>query len=238
MLDAYRPIQVFLVLWPTADFELPEDSAAFGKQLCEQFGVFRQVQTVNVQGAAAPPELPRLILLGQRRQWALELAPARVNLRRSAAANAQLDTLIDELRATLLPLHAWLAEQANLRVFRIGLVVDLRCETRSSASEKIMHYFLQPRAVQGVTPNEVHLALHNRLVLGDGLMINRWLRVQPLRTRDPRRLDFAAQVQVDLNTMTEDTRVKTNRDVGEFLDAARKHLDDGIPLLSDPDFLA
>jgi hypothetical protein len=238
MLDAYQPMQLLLALWPTAEFELPADGSEFGRRLCEQFSVFRHVQTVQVQGGApVPPELPRLILLSEGRHWGLELAPARVNLRRLAEGVGALDALLEELRAVLLPLHAWLAEQANLRVFRVGLVTDLFCNTRSSASEKIMHYFLQPRAVQGVTPNEVHLALHNRLVIGGGLMVNRWLRLQPMRTRDSQRLDFAAQVQVDLNTMAEDTQVKTGRDLAAFLEAARQHLEEGIPLLDDPDFL-
>jgi hypothetical protein len=59
-----------------------------------------------------------------------------------------------------------------------------------------------------------------------------------MRTRDVRRLDFAAQVQIDLNTMAEDTQVKTGRELALFLDAAFHHLQHDIPLLEDPDFLA
>jgi hypothetical protein len=244
MLDVYRPTQLLLVMWPTAEFELPADVPEFGGRLCRQFADLRRVQAVNVQGGMAPPELPRLIVLSEDQRWGLELAPARVNLRRSAARGQTLDALLEELRAMVLPLHSWLAEQANLRVFRIGLIADLRCDTRSSASEKIMNYFLQPRAGQGSTPTEIHLAVHHRLVLGESgpgggaLMLNRWLRVQPMRTRDARRLDFAALVQIDLNSMAEDTQVKTGRDLAVFLDAVGGHLKHGIPLLMDTDFLA
>jgi hypothetical protein len=239
MLDAYRPMQLMMSLWPTAEFELPtEDIASFGRRMCEQFPVFSSVQALQVVGGEAPPDLPRLALLSEPRRWILELAPARVNLRRMADGEASLAALAEEARTLLASLHSWLAEQANLRVWRVGLVVDFFCHTRSSASEKIAHYFLQPRALQGAMPNEAHVALHNRLVIGEDLMVNRWIKVQPMRAVGPPRVDFAVQAQVDLNTMAEDTRVKTGRELVAFLDAAAQHVENDVPLLADPDFLA
>lgn len=242
MLDVYQPTQLLLALWPTADFELPADGTEFGQRLCEQFPIFQTVQTLLIQGAMAPPELPRLVLSGHFGNWGLDLAPGRISLQRKPDGPVALPEMLEEFRSTILPLHTWLAEQANLRVYRVGFVTDLFCNTKSSASAKIAQYFLQPRSIRGALPNEVNLALHNRLVIGDAeqgiVMANRWLRIQPMRTRDLRRLDFAAQVQVDLNTMAEDTQVKTGRDLGTFLEAAFHHLQHDIPLLDDTDFLA
>ena len=68
-------------------------------------------------------------------------------------------------------------------------------------------------------------------------MVNRWLRVKPLRTTDPRHLDFAAQVELDLNTLVDDTRLRTAADIQAFLKAACKHILSEVPLLHDPEFL-
>jgi hypothetical protein len=239
MLDAYRPISLMLAGWPTPQFEFPADAAELGDRLREHFTLFQEKQVMQIIGPGAPPpELARLILLGQGRQWILELAPAKLSLRRMIQSPEPLTVLFDQHRETWLPIQSWLAENHNLRIYRLGLVVQFFCDTRSSANERIAGYFLQPRALQGQAPHEVHVSLLARLTFEPGIIVNRWLRVQPLRTSDPRRLDFAAKIEVDVNTLAEDTQVRSARELTQFLETARRHIETEIPVLSDPDFLA
>jgi len=241
LLEQFRPISAVLVLWPTPEFEFPEDHGAFAQRLRAVFPAFNEHRLFQAAQGALPPELPRVALTGDRRRWTLELAPARITLARNlqglTPAEAGLDTLLRELREQAGRVQAWLAENLNLRVYRIGLVVQFFCNTRSSANEKIAQYFLQPRALQGQTPHELNLGLLNRLALADNVVVNRWLRVRPLRTNDARRLDFAAQIELDYNTLPEDTRQKTAREVAEFIQAAERNMQDDIPVFNDVDFL-
>ncbi len=238
MHEAYRPISLIIALWPTREFEFPRDAAAFGEQIRAQFGQFEEIRLMQSEGGPLPPEVPCLVMIGQGGHWALELAPAKLVLRRMVETPAELGELFETVKTLLLPIHTWMAENNNLRVCRLGALTQFFCDTRSSANDKIAAYFLQPRALQGQAPMEIQLGVLARLALDDGSIVNRWVRVQPLRTADPRQLDLAAKIEIDLNTQAEDTHVRTGRDIAGFLDAVRKHMDERLPLLSDPDFFA
>ena len=240
MLSDFHPTDVLLSYWPTGEFELSDDVSELGKRLREQFPRFTHLRRVQVAGSAGPPppQVPRMILMADQGRWTLELGMQRVMLRRRAPRGGSLSAMLDEIMELSVPLHAWLAENANLRVYRLGLVAQLMYDTHSSASAKIADYFLQPRALQGGAPSEVQVGVHSRLTLGGGMMVNRWVRARPLRTADNRRLDLAAQIEVDLNTMGEDTQVKTGREISTFLEETSRHLLEDLPLIHDPDFLA
>ena len=240
MLEAYRPTSLLIVLWPTQDFEFPEDTQAWGERLRAQFEIFTQQRVVRVPpGQALPPELPRLALVGADQRWIAEFAPVKLSLRlHDPRGFATLGPMFEAFSAQCSRLHSALAESHNLRVYRVGLVTQFFCETRSSANEKIAHYFLQPRALQGAPASEIQLGIHSRLTQRGGRMVNRWTRVTPLRSIDASHVDFAAQIEVDINTMAEDTGVKTGRDIAEFLDQTRVHMEEDMPLLGDAGFLA
>lgn len=237
MHEAYRPISLIIALWPTREFEFPSDASAFGEQIRSQFSQFEEIRLMQSEGPL-PPEVPALVMIGQGGHWALELAPAKIVLRRMVETPAELNELFATVKTLLMPIHSWMAENNNLRVCRMGSLTQFFCDTTSSANDKIAAYFLQPRALQGQAPMEVQLGVLSRLALDDGSIVNRWLRVQPLRTADPRQLDLAAKIEVDLNTQAEDTHVRTGRDIANFIDAVQKHVEERLPLLSDPDFFA
>lgn len=238
MLEAYRPIMLLTALWPTQDFEFPDKVEPLADRLKEQFKYFNEHRVVQSTGAPLPPEMARLGLLGERRQWALDLAPGKITLRCSPSPPRALGDLFAAMRERLGAIHTWLAENHNLYVYRMGSLTQLFCNTQSSANEKIANYFLQPRALQDQTPHDMQLGVMSRVVLGGDTIVNRWLRVNPLRSNDARRVDFAARIEVDLNTPPDDTRVKTGRDLARFQEAAERHLSDEIPLFKDEDFLA
>lgn len=237
MHEAYRPISLLVAFWPTREFEFPGDLPAFGEQIRAQFNQFQEIRVMQAEGPV-PPEMPVVVLIGEGGRWALELAPAKIVLRRTVETPDELGALFTAVKNMLMPIHSWMAENHNLRVSRLGSLTQFFCDTRSSANDKIAAYFLQPRALQGQAPMEVQLGILARLALDDGSIVNRWLRVQPLRTADPTHVDLAAKIEVDLNTPAEDTHVRTGRDIVNFIDAVQKHLQERLPLLSDPDFFA
>lgn len=250
MLTVFQPSSLLVALWPTQEFEFPDDVSDLGRRLREAFPQFNEErQVIAPGGAILPPEVARLVLLGGS-DWVLELAPGRVALRLARAPQAgvgsphedddglALAQLFEQHRAVLLLLLGWLAENLNCHVYRIGVVLQLFCETRASANSKIAQYFFHPRAMQGQSPIEIDLGLLARLALENGTLVNRWLRVRPLRTLDNRHLDFAAQIEIDINTLTEDTRVRNGPELAQHLAAVAQHLAHGLPLLHDADFLA
>lgn len=237
MHEAYRPVSLLTALWPTQDFQFPQDLEGFARRLQLQFPLFNEAQVSPPPSGPPQPEWPCVILMGEQRLWTVELAPGKVSLRRAVSQPVEPGALFAQQHAVLAPLHAWLAENYNFRAYRIGTVAVLFCNTRSSANEKIANYFLHPRVTQGQAPYDVQLGLLNRINLYDNVMVNRWLRVRPLRSIDSRRVDFAAQVEVDVNTMPEDTAIRTAPDIEEFLRAVCDHLDHEIPILADGEFV-
>jgi len=237
MHEAFRPISLVVAFWPTQDFQFPGDLNAFGERLRQQAPLFSELRISPPGGPEMQPEWPRLIVLGDERRLALELAPGKISLRVALNQPASLDQIVDSTHQTLAPVLAWLAENFDFRVYRLGTLIQLFCNTRSSANEKIAQYFLQPRALQGQPPHEIQLGILSRVNLYDDVLVNRWLRVRPLRTIDPRRVDFAAQIEVDINTLPEDTRVKNARDILDFFLAIARYLDTQVPLLNDGEFV-
>jgi hypothetical protein len=237
MRETIQPISLLLALWPTPEFEFPADPAAMGERLRAQFGQLIHQRQVQAQGGALPPEIPRLILSSERNRHALELAPGRINLRCHAAPPVPVDDMYAELSGLFLPLHAWLAENFNVRIYRVGLMSEFFCPTRASANAKIGDYFFRERALQGQPPHEINVNMLHRLTLEGGWVANRWLRVQPLRSSDPRHVDFAARIEIDINTLADDTQVKPSRQLQEFILAVQRHVTREIPLFQDPDFM-
>ena len=238
MLDAYRPIALLAALWPTPEFEFPPDPAQLAERMRGQFGVFNEQRLVKPAVGVLPPELPQLVLLGDQRRCIMELAPGKISLRRMVQGQQTLDEIYAGHGDLLRQLVPWMAENLNLRICRLGVATTLFCPLRSSANEKINNYFLQPRVFKGQVPHDMNLSIMTRLPLAGDMLANCWLRIRPLRSADARRLDFAAQFEVDINTLIEDTAVKTMRDIDRFLQAARDYVANDIPILQDADFLA
>jgi len=237
MHEAFRPITLVVAFWPTQDFQFPGDLNQFGERLSQQAPLFNEQRIGPPGGPEMQLEWPRLIMLGDERRLALELAPGKISLRVAFNQPAPLDQIFDSTHQKLAPVLAWLAENFDFRVYRLGMLIQFFCNTRSSANEKIAQYFLQPRALQGQQPYEIQLGILSRINLYADVLVNRWLRVRPLRTIDPRRVDFAAQIEVDINTLPEDTQVKNARDILDFFLAIAHYLDTQVPLLNDGEFV-
>ncbi len=240
MLEPWKAQSILIVLWSTQEAEYPEDYQVFSQSMCRKFSLFNRQKIVRAPpGTSLHPETARLILMTEPCRLITELAPAKVSLRiLSEDSRESLSGLHESIRDLLLQMHAWLAENINLRVYRVGMVTQLCCNMKSSATEKLAGYFLQPRALQNQVPNEVQLNIHSRLTLDGGILANRWLRARPLNTNDRRQLDFGAQFEVDLNTMIEDSQVKTSRDIDQFVRSALKHNMEDLPVFHDDDLFA
>ncbi len=238
MLDAVKPIMAIVALWPTREFMFPEDVGELAQKVAGQFPPLSQVRIIQ-SDQPLPAEMPRLAMLDEGGRRALELAPGKITLRRSVQGPpVPVGELFEDILATLGPVQAWLAENLNLRVCRLGALMQFFIETRSSANDRIASYFLQSRALHGMAPHEVQISILTRLALAEGSLVNRWVRVQPLRTMDPGHADLAVKVEVDINTLAEDTHPRTRRDVEAFMEAVRRHVEEDIPVLGDEDFLA
>ena len=170
MLDQFKPTDMLLALWPTGECEFPGELEPFAQRLQTQFPVFVQRRVLQAPaGAPLPPDLPRLALVGEKNRWVLELAPQRVSLRlnNTQASVHSVAEMFDLFGQMLGPLQAWLAENMNLKAYRLGLIFHLFCNTRASANQKVAQYFLQPRALQGQQPHEIQLGIHARVPLGE-----------------------------------------------------------------------
>lgn len=78
-------------------------------------------------------------------------------------------------------------------------------------------------------------ALARPTLYGDRV-VNRWVRVKPLRSNDERRTDMAMGVEVDINTLPEDSYDLSANDIEEFIKHARAHIEEQVPILQEPAF--
>src|SRR5688572_15865906 len=109
MNEAFRPISIVSALWPTQDFQFPAEVEKLGEQLRQQAGQINEQQIINQPPPGPPqPEWPRLILLGDQQRLALEVAAAKITLRRTINNALDLTEVFEAHWSLLSPIHAWL----------------------------------------------------------------------------------------------------------------------------------
>lgn len=207
-----------------------------------------QGQVANEVPKNAPADAPRARFASADQRKVLEVAPAKLQFRMlpgelvpiegGAPNQRSLKPLgIAESFAEFLPMamkvHSVFNEHYGATANRIGLMVELFAGMGGSANQRMQKVLLSSGNHFGDRLNELEIRALSKPTLDGDRMVNRWVKVRPLRSNDDRRADLALGVEIDINTLPEDSYDLAADQIEKFIKSVQKHIEENIPLLSE-----
>jgi hypothetical protein len=247
MISRYQVPQLFLGLF-LRKFEmgdLRKMAESLPWRLPELDGQPRVAQNVPKN---APPDQPVAAFMSADQRQILEIAPTKLQFRMmpgevidTGGPQKGLKPLgIADSFASFLPqakkIHSVFNEHYGATTNRIGLVVELFAHIGASANQRMQKSMLASGHHFGDRLQELNIQALSKPVLFDDRIVNRWVRVKPLRSNDDKKADLAMGVEIDINTLPEDSYDLAAADVERFLLAVQKHVEEQVPLLHDATF--
>jgi hypothetical protein len=195
-----------------------------------------------------PPDQPIAAFMSADGRQVLELAPAKIQFRmlpgevvETGGPQKGLKPYgVEEAFAAFTPMalkvHAVFSEHYGATANRVGLLTELFAHLGASANQRMQQTLLQPKHHFGDRLQEFHMQALTKPTLYGDRQVNRWVRVKPLRSNDDRRLDLAIGVEVDINTLPEDTYDIGANEIEKFLNETKNHLLTQVPILHEEGF--
>ena len=192
----------------------------------------------------ADPNAARAIFQSADGRFALEVAPAKLQLRAmpgevvDAGPNQKglkplgLQESFDTFIPLALKVHSVFSEHYGATANRIGIMTEMFAHLGASANQRMATSLLRGPHF-GERLQELNIQALSKVTLYGDRQVNRWVRAKPLRSNDERRLDLAFGVEVDINTFAEDSYDLSTSDVEVFLKNVVTHIETGIPLLHE-----
>jgi hypothetical protein len=248
MISKYLAPQIFLGLF-LRKFDI-ESFEKLAEQLPWRLPEFdgRPQIAQNVPKDAKPDAIRARFMSADGRK-VLELAPAKIQFRMLPGEVVEPEGkpngpkglkpgTIAESFGSFLPLamkiHSVFSEHYGATANRIGIMTELFAPLGGSANQRMQNIFLAAgKNYFGERLQELNIQALARPTLGGDRQVNRWLRVKPLRSNDQNNSDMAMGLEVDINTMPDDTYDLTATDVEDFIQNVQKHIEEDIPLLHE-----
>lgn len=199
----------------------------------------------------APPDAIRARFQSADQRKILEVAPAKIQFRMlpgevvetgQGGQRGLRPAGIAESFAAFLPValkvHSVFSEHFGATANRIGLLTELFAPLGASANQRMQKALLSSGHHFGDRLQELQINALAKPTLDGERVVNRWVRVKPLRSNDERRADMAMGVEVDINTLPEDSYDLTTSDIDAFIRNVQKHIEEKIPLFQDESFFA
>ncbi|CAN5329651.1 hypothetical protein BH09SUM1_BH09SUM1_33840 [soil metagenome] len=196
----------------------------------------------------APKDQPVAAFTSADGRKVLEIAPLKIQLRMMPGEIVETNGPqkgirpydIDQSFAEFLPLatkvHSVFSEHYGATANRIGLLTELFAHLGASSNQRMQRALLAPKNHFGDRLQELNIQALSKPILYGDRVVNRWVRVKPLRSNDQNNSDLAMGVEVDINTLPEDSYDITAANVEEFITEAKKHIQESIPLFHDESF--
>jgi hypothetical protein len=175
-----------------------------------------------------PREVPRIILRSKDGRVVLNVSHQRIDLqfldRRAEVHSDRRPTVPMDRVAEI---FSALVKSENARITREALVTEWGVELAEPAPNFIVTNFMKAGVIrQSPVETELHV-LHN-LSLGEGLPVNRWLRIRSARSKADLTKNHFLLVQVDVNTQG-DMTIPFDVDLtNRFLSAASDRIGDTL----------
>lgn len=247
MISKFQAPQLFLGLFlrkmDVTDFRKLAESLPW--RLPELDGQPRLAQEVPKN---APKDQPQAVFMSADGRKVLEVAPLKLQFRmlpgeiiETGGPQKGLKPFnIPEAFAEFLPMamkvHSVFSEHYGATANRIGLLTELFAHLGASANQRMQSALLAQKGHFGDRLQELNIQALSKPTLYGDRVVNRWVRVKPLRSNDERRADLAMGVEVDINTLPEDSYDVSAADVEEFIKNVQKHIEESIPLFHDESF--
>jgi len=206
-----------------------------------------QVQFNTQLPQNAPADVPRVRFASKDGRLSLELAPAKLQFRMvpgdlTRGENGQFNLTpkgfaesMDLFVPMATRIHTVFNEHYGLTANRVGILTELIAVVGQSSSQRMHQTFFGGQPFFGERISEMNINALSRTALEDGgRQVNRWLRITTVRgDANAPVADPAMQVQVDINTLPEDSYDISAAEFEKFLNGVRTHIDTKIELLSN-----
>jgi len=234
LLEKFKALSVFAGIF-VAPFPL-EDAKAFAENFRAHNAAFDAEPMIRSLPPKSSPEIPRIICLNKTKTLVVEFAPVKINVRKiDTPVKRSLRDVYADFKPLLERTHAYLTEYVATKIIRLGCVCQLFVHLTQSANQKIGSYFLKHSFFDKA--EEIHLSTLHKVSLAPNLLVNRWIKVHPVRTAPPQQRDTGLMVEVDINTRAEQTYTFTAHEFLSFYDSVISHVDRQIEFLNDTSFL-
>lgn len=194
----------------------------------------------------APPDGVRARFLSADQRKVLEVAPAKLQFRMlpgevveqqpggpKGLRPGSIQESFDAFIPAAMKIHSVFSEHYGATTVRIGLLTELFVPIGASANQRMQKALLSAGGHFGDRLQELQIQALARPTLEGDRVVNRWIRVKPLRSSDERRADMAMGVEVDINTLPEESYDFSTSDVESFLKNVQKHVEEKIPLFQE-----
>lgn len=246
MISKFQVPQLFLGLFlrklDVQDYRKLADSLPW--RLPEFDGQPRIAQNVPENANA---DQPRAAFQSQDGRKVLEIAPAKIQLRMmpgevvdTGQQQKGLKPLgVSESYNEFIPLadkvYKVFNEHYGAVANRIGVMSEMFAHLGASANQRMQNTLLANKTIFGDRLTELNVQALSKPTLNDRV-VNRWIRVRPLRSNDNRQADLAMAVQVDINTPADDSYDLEVGDVEKFITAVKEHIETKVPVMHEEAF--
>lgn len=246
MISRYQVPQLFLGLFlrklDSQDYRKMAETLPW--RIPELDGQPRIAQNVPKE---TPPDQARAIFQSADGRKVLEVAPAKLQLRvmpgevietggpQKGLRPFGIADAFNEFVPLAVKVNSVFTEHYGAATNRIGVMAELFAHLGASSNQRMQRTLLATSNHFGDVLQEINIQALAKPTLS-GRVVNRWLRVRPLRSNDDRQSDLAIAVQVDINTLAEDTYDLAAGDVEKFIRGVQSHIETDIPLLQEAAF--
>lgn len=182
-------------------------------------------------GPGLPPEIPRVTIRSNDRQWRLQVASNRLDVFWEGQTGLPVLDADDFTQAVVGTIRAYSELSERIRFMRMAYVVRRLAESESPSRELAAH-FCRAELLEGPLKRPEHFELHahKKYMPAELPEVNSWVRWTTARIADA---DIPVlSVLQDLNTLAEDTpeRRYTMDDIGRFYQRAPGETDEILRL--------
>ena len=243
MISKFQVPQIFLGLFlrklDIQDYRKLAESLPW--RLPELDGQPRIAQNVP---ANAPADSARAVFSSADGRKVLEVAPAKLQLRmlpgevvetqgnQKGLKPTGITESYTEFLSMAVKVYNVFAEHYGATANRVGVMTEMFAHLGGSANQRMQKVLLSSPAHFGERLNELNIQALSKPTLGDRA-VNRWIRVRPLRSNDDRNADLALAVQVDINTLADDSYDVTAADLETFIKSVQEHIEKNVPILHE-----
>ncbi len=198
----------------------------------------------------APKDMTRAVLSSRDQRIILEMAPAKLQLRvmpgdlieaegdpnRKGLKTVGFGEACEKTFAQAMRIFNVFSEHYSLKCNRVGVMTEFIAPIGSSANQRLQRYFLGGKDFFGERLHETAIHALAKMSLGTpDRQVNRWVRVRTVRSSDQEARDIAIGIEVDINTVPEDTYDMSASEMETFFNGVRSHVENRIPFFNDED---
>ncbi|MCB2154718.1 hypothetical protein KQI84_07500 [bacterium] len=192
----------------------------------------------------AKPDMSRVRFMSKDTRLMMEVAPARIQFRMMPGEVTKTEQgmnlkalpvaeAFDQFIPQAMRIHTTLSEHFGATALRVGVVTDIISPVPSSANQRMQQHILGNPNIFGERLSELQMSAASRTQLEGGIGINRRLGIRSMRTNQPGNPDLLLNINIDINTLAEESYDVSTTELEKFLRGALKHMDNNIPLMNE-----